>query len=133
MTATRKPRGRHGPTLRSSRLSNMSTLTSNSGEIKPFRLEGIKFWTGNERKEKGGGGRRRVRLRAEGSIARHGGSCWGFREPDKEGHLYLARRDREKESVRGNGGEAEKRKKKKKNRKRKKRGQSFNKEFESSS
>lgn len=44
---------------------------------------------GNERKERGG-----ERIRAAGSIARHDGSCWGFRVPDKEGHLYLARRDR---------------------------------------
>lgn len=35
-----------------------------------------------------------MRIRAAGSIARHDGSCWGFREPDKEGHLYLAHRDR---------------------------------------
>lgn len=44
---------------------------------------------GYERKKRVG-----ERIRAVGSIARHDGSCWGFREPDKEGHLYLARRDR---------------------------------------
>lgn len=52
---------------------------------------------GNERKKRGGGWgwrRERERIRAAASIARHDGSCWGFREPDKEGHLYLARRDR---------------------------------------
>lgn len=50
---------------------------------------------GNERKKRGGGvGGGRERIRAAASIARHDGSCWGFREPDKEGHLYLARRDR---------------------------------------
>lgn len=53
---------------------------------------------GNERKKRGEGGGEvgggRERIRAAASIARHDGSCWGFREPDKEGHLYLARRDR---------------------------------------
>jgi len=46
---------------------------------------------GRETKERKGA---RERIRTAGSIARHDGSCWGFREPDKEGHLYLARRDR---------------------------------------
>lgn len=87
---------------------------------------------GNERKERGGG-----EDKGGGSIARHDGSCWGFREPDKEGHLYLARRDRcstiidlrdgstkkERTRERERGGEGRER------RKRKRRGQSFNKEL----
>lgn len=48
----------------------------------------------DEEKKRTGQRRQGGREKTAGSIARHDGNCWGFRVPDKEGHLYLARRDR---------------------------------------